>query len=206
MESRVGILSTESHLYKDQHAKGLELLSLMEMEIPDELVTGERPLKRVTTPSGRPEYADYQVDFNISHTKNLVICSMAEGRTGCDIELTSRKVSTAVSEKFFHPEEKAFMADAQSEEEKRRRFMMLWVLKEAHIKLMGTSVANLKETPAFLIEKNTIKCIAENPFYYALYEGGGYVMATAFVRKEDRDNLKIKKYSEVPDFALTAVN
>ena len=206
MDSRLGILSIESHLYKDQHAKGLELLSLMEREIPDELVTCGRPLKRITTPSGRPEYADCKVDFNISHTKNLVICTMAEGRTGCDIELASRKVSTAISEKFFHSEEKIFLADAKSEEEKRRRFMMLWVLKEAHIKLMGTSVANLKETPAFLIEKKTIKCLSEKPFYYALYEGGGYVLATVFERKEDRDNLILKKYSEAPDFTLTAVN
>ena len=200
MESRLGILSTESHIYKEQHAKGLELLFLMEEEL-----IGRHP-DRIITPAGRPEYADCKVDFNISHTRNLVICTMAEGRTGCDIELASRKVSIAVSEKFFHTQEKIFLADAKDEEEKRRRFMMLWVLKEAHIKLMGTSVANLKETPAFLIDKSSIKCLMGNSFYYSLYEGGGYMMATAFERKADRDNLKIIKYCEIPDFTLVAAN
>ena len=198
MDSRLGILSTESHIYKDQHAKGLELLSFIE----DELL-GLHP-ERIKTSAGRPEYAESKVDFNISHAKNLVICTMAEGRTGCDIEWVSRKVSPAVSEKFFHPEEKTFLESADTEEEKRKRFLTLWVLKEAHIKLLGTSVANLKETPIFQIDKNTIKC--NSPLFYALYKGGGYVMATAFERKEDRDNLTIKKYGDAPDFTLTAAN
>ena len=197
MDSRLGILSTESHIYKDQHSKGLELLSHMEAELLD-----SHP-ERIKTPAGRPEYADFKVDFNISHAKNLVICAMAEGRTGCDIEWASRKVSPAISSRFFHPEEKAFLDSAGSEEE-RRRFLILWVLKEAHIKLLGISVANLKETPVFQIENGVIRC--SSPLFYALYEGGGYVMATAFERKEDRDNLTIKKYSDAPDFTLTAAN
>ena len=199
MDSRLGILSTESHIYKDQHSKGLELLSHMEDELLD-----SHP-ERIKTPAGRPEYADFKVDFNISHAKKLVICTMAEERTGCDIEWTSRKVSPAVSEKFFHPEEKTFLDSASSEEERCRRFLTLWVLKEAHIKLMGTSVANLKETPVFQIENGSIRC-GDSPLFYALYEGGGYVMATAFERKEDRDNLTIKKYSDAPDFTLAASN
>ena len=83
MESRLGILSAESHIYKEQHAKGLELLALMEEDF-----LGRHP-SRITTPAGRPEYADCPIDFNISHTKNLVICTMAGGGTGCDIELAS---------------------------------------------------------------------------------------------------------------------
>ena len=199
MVSRLGILSTESHIYRDQHAKGLELLSLMEDD-----AFGRHP-ERVKTPAGRPEYADCKTDFNISHAHNLVICTMADGRTGCDIELSSRKVSLSVAEKFFHKEEFDFLSLADSPEEKKKRFMTLWVLKEAHIKLLGTSVANLKETPVFQIEKNIIRC-SNSSLFYALYEGGGYVAAIAFERKEDRDNLTIKKYSDAPDFALTAAN
>ena len=198
MESRLGILSADSH-YKEQHAKGLELLSIME----DELL-GRHP-ERITTPAGRPEYAGLPVDFNISHAKDLVICTMAEGRTGCDIEHAGRKVSLSVAEKFFHPEEKAFLAGAETIEESRKRFLMLWVLKEAHIKLLGTSVANIKDTPSFQIEKNSVLC-SGSPLFYSLFEGGGYVLAAAFEHREERDGLKIKKYSDVPDFILTAVN
>ena len=199
MNSRLGILSSESHLYKEQHSKGLDLLALMEEEM-----IGQHP-ERCITPAGRPEYADCKVDFNISHAKNLVICTMSEGKTGCDIERSDRKVSVTVAEKFFHPEEKAFLEKAETPEEKQRRFMMLWVLKEAHIKLLGTSVANLKDTPVFQIKKNNIICY-NSPLFYSLYEGGGYVMATAFERQIDRDELIIKKYGDVPDFTLTAVN
>ena len=200
MTSRLGILSTESHLYKEQHAKGHELLSLMEEEL-----IGRHP-GRTATEAGRPEYADFPVDFNISHAGNLVICTMAEGRTGCDIERADRKVSLSIAEKFFHPEEKAFLESAGTPEEKQKRFMMLWVLKEAYIKLRGTTIGTVRETPSFAISGNKILCQSNSHIFYSLYEGGGYVMAAAFERKADRDNLIIKKYNDVPDFTLTAVN
>lgn len=200
MESRLGILSAESHIYKEQHAKGLELLALMEEDF-----LGRHP-SRTTTPAGRPEYADCPIDFNISHTKNLVICTMAGGGTGCDIELASRKVNLAVAEKFFHQEEKDYLAGAQTQEESRKRFLTLWVLKEAHIKLLGTTIGAVKETPSFSIEGNSILCRTDSSIYYSLYEGGEYVMAAAFENKNERDGLIIKKYGDVPDFVLTAVN
>ncbi len=171
----------------------------------EEELTGGHP-DRIITPAGRPEYADCKADFNISHAKNLVICSMAEGKTGCDIERADRKVSVSVAEKFFHPEEKAFLSSAETQEEKQKRFIMLWVLKEAHIKLLGSSVANIKDTPAFQIDNNSIKCLMGNSFFYSLYEGGGYMMAAAFERKADRDGLKIIRYCEIPDFTLVAAN
>jgi phosphopantetheinyl transferase len=198
MESRLGILSSESHIYKEQHAKGLELLSLMEEEL-----IGSHPERHITQ-AGRPEYTGCKVDFNISHAKNLVICTMSEGKTGCDIERSDRKASIAIAEKFFHPEEKAFLEEAGNPQEKQRRFMMLWVLKEAHIKLLGTTVGAVRDTPSFSISGNRILC--QSSLFYSLYEGGGYVMATAFERKTDRDNLIIKKYNDLPDFTLTAVN
>ena len=198
MDSRLGILSIRSRIYKDQHEKGLELLSLMEEEL-----MGKHP-ERIKTPAGRPEYADCKVDFNISHAGNLVICAMADGRTGCDIERADRKVSLSIAEKFFHPEERAFLESAENPEEKKKRFMMLWVLKEAHIKLLGTSIGAVKETPSFAISGDKIRC--QGNLFYSLYEGGGYVVATAFERKADRDDLMIKKYNDVPDFILTAVN
>ena len=200
MESRLGILSSESHLYKDQHTKGLELLALMEEEL-----IGRHP-ERITTHTGRPEYAGCKVDFNISHARNLVICAMSEGKTGCDIERSDRKVSIAIAEKFFHPEEKAFLEKAETPEEKQKRFMMLWVLKEAYIKLLGTTIGAVRETPSFSISGDKILCLGSSGIFYSLYEGGGYVMATAFERKIDRDNLVIKKYNEAPDFTLTAVD
>ena len=200
MTSRLGILSTESHFYKEQHAKGLELLSLMEEELM------ARHPERTTTGAGRPEYADCPVDFNISHAGNLVICTMAEGRTGCDIERSDRKVSLSLAEKFFHPEEKVFLESAVTPEEKKKRFMVLWVLKEAYIKLLGTTIGAVRETPSFAISGDKILCKGSSGIFYSLYVGGGYVMAAAFERKADRDNLIIKKYNEVPDFILTAVN
>lgn len=200
MVSRLGILSTESTIYKEQHAKGLELLSLMEEEL-----LGKHP-EKTTTRSGRPEYAAYPIDFNISHAGNLVICSMAEGKTGCDIERADRKVSLAIAEKFFHPGEKAFLESAGAPGEKQKRFIMLWVLKEAHIKLLGTTIGAVRETPPFSVSGDKILCQVDNGLFYSLYEGGGYMMAAAFERKADRDSLVIKKYGDAPDFALTAVN
>ena len=200
MKSILGVLATETNIYKEQHIKGLQLLSLMEDE-----VLGSHP-ERAISPAGRPEYAYFKADFNISHTQNLVICSMAEGKTGCDVEKANRKVSLALTEKFFHPQERAFIEGAKTAEEKQKLFLTLWVLKEAHIKLLGGTIWEAQSTPAFYISDGKILCQKDSGLFYALYEGGGYITAVAFEQKTDRDNLVIKNYGGGLNFSLTAVN
>lgn len=95
----------------------------------------------VYTESGKPLCEG--ICFNLSHSGENVLCAVSKSAVGCDIE----KVENAPFEiihKVFSPNEKKYIAEAQSEEDKARRFFRLWTMKESYIKMTGEGlVANL---------------------------------------------------------------
>ncbi|PKI16013.1 4'-phosphopantetheinyl transferase family protein [Colwellia sp. 12G3] len=80
--------------------------------------------------------------FNISHTKNLIICAVTlEDDIGCDVENTGRSNDVlAIAERYFSPKESAELF-ALPEAEQRHRFFDYWTLKESYIKAWGLGLA-----------------------------------------------------------------
>jgi len=96
---------------------------------------------------GRPTLANPtppldNIDFNIAHSRRLVVAGITKsGRVGVDIEPVDRKVDhEVVAERFFSDIE---IEDLQKLEEpaRRRRFLELWVLKEAWLKADGRGIS-----------------------------------------------------------------
>ena len=92
---------------------------------------------------GRPEiaHADYDLRFNISHTKGLIVCIVASNRAvGIDVEFTDRRINDDELEKIA---EYAFSEKELNDlkkfygEHKKNRFFEYWTLKEAYIKARG---------------------------------------------------------------------
>ncbi len=82
---------------------------------------------------GKPEVNG--IYFNISHSKDYVICAVSEKPVGCDIE----KVEAArmnVAKKAFTAKEQAYM-DGVSEPKKAEAFYRLWTMKESYLKMTG---------------------------------------------------------------------
>ncbi|RAL20316.1 hypothetical protein DL240_17185 [Lujinxingia litoralis] len=83
-----------------------------------------------------------ELDFNLGHTEERVVLALARHRrVGVDIEHKTRRVDHAgVAERFFSAHERAALAALPDASARRRRFLELWVLKEAWMKADGRGI------------------------------------------------------------------
>jgi 4'-phosphopantetheinyl transferase len=100
-------------------------------------------LARVRFPRGGKPHSDPAVDFNISHSKRLVVCALStESRVGIDTEML-REIRIESFERFLSARERAWVGDD------RRRFFELWTQKEAVAKAFGKGgIGNLRRVTA----------------------------------------------------------
>lgn len=98
----------------------------------------------VANEHGRPEIDPAQrsrLSFNLSHTRGLVACAVATGRSvGVDVETTDRRIDAdEISRRHFAAAEHRALA-ALPEDRRDRRFLEYWTLKEAYIKARGVGL------------------------------------------------------------------
>ncbi|MCL2226280.1 MAG: hypothetical protein FWB97_01430 [Oscillospiraceae bacterium] len=87
------------------------------------------------TPNGKPYFPDRpDIHFSLSHTMSHVMCAISDRLVGCDIEAADREVSNRAL-RFF----------ASSEEQEMFDPLDLWLLKESYIKLIGGTLATIKQ-------------------------------------------------------------
>lgn len=115
------------------------VLSRYAMVRPEEWVfsAGPRGRPRVFSPSPAPP-----LEFNISHSADLVMLGVTSGRTlGIDAEsLELREADIEGLDRYFAPEESAALLRLPPVC-RRRRFFELWTLKESYIKARGMGLA-----------------------------------------------------------------
>lgn len=76
------------------------------------------------------------IDFSLSHSGDYAVFAISDKPVGVDIE---RKTDgcEAVAKRFFREEEYKDMMGADTEEERKRRFLEYWTMKEAYVKRDG---------------------------------------------------------------------
>jgi 4'-phosphopantetheinyl transferase len=96
---------------------------------------------------GRPELSDSRpgegVDFNISHSGDVVVLAFARARRiGIDIEKIRTDFSTAeIAERFFSPAEREVLRELPVEQ-RHTAFFTCWTRKEAFIKALGEGLSH----------------------------------------------------------------
>ncbi|HEY2988587.1 MAG TPA: 4'-phosphopantetheinyl transferase superfamily protein [Candidatus Binatia bacterium] len=95
--------------------------------------------------NGKPFLATAEstaVRFNLSHSKDLALYAVADGREiGIDVECISERVEVdSIAERFFSPPEVAAFR-ALPGELKRQAFFACWTRKEAYIKARGEGLS-----------------------------------------------------------------
>lgn len=70
---------------------------------------------------------------SLSHTGDLCICAVCRRAVGLDAE-RARAYSEQVAEKYFSPQEKVFLRNAEN---KQRAFFEIWTKHESYVKLTG---------------------------------------------------------------------
>jgi len=95
---------------------------------------------------GRPAIAGpgaaTALEFNISHSADLVMLGVTSGRTlGIDVEsFETRDADISGLDRYFAAEESASLLSL-APHERRRRFFELWTLKESYIKARGMGLS-----------------------------------------------------------------
>ncbi len=89
----------------------------------------------------KPYLKDNQdIQFNLSHSKEAVLCVVAPCEVGCDIEQLS-KPRYDVAKRFFTPKEYETIANAGDEAAQARMFYRFWTLKESYMKATGLGMS-----------------------------------------------------------------
>ena len=87
------------------------------------------------SPAGKPE-CTFGPAISVSHSGDIVVCAVAEGTVGVDVEAGHARETEEIAARYFTPAEARWIAGDSA-----TRFRMLWVLKEAYLKAVGVGIA-----------------------------------------------------------------
>lgn len=79
------------------------------------------------------------IEFNLSHSGNLVICAVSNQPVGCDAE-EEREAPQGVAERFFSEKEQRYLNQC-SDASYSREFFRLWTMKESYVKMTGEGLS-----------------------------------------------------------------
>lgn len=96
---------------------------------------------------GKPFCKSPPLSVSLSHSGPYIAVAVGKSAVGVDVE-RKRKISLAVSRRWFRPEEHEFLTSLP-EEERARAFFRFWTLKEAALKYTGEGLAGGPETVNF---------------------------------------------------------
>ena len=81
---------------------------------------------------GKPIIVGKNVHFNISHSKNSVVCALSDSEIGVDIEYIGEIRDSVLRKCFTKKEVKRVQTNAD--------FYKYWTLKESYLKAVGTGI------------------------------------------------------------------
>ena len=112
-------------------------------------------------PHGRPvsankEARNLELDFNLSHTDELLAVAVARGRrVGVDMESLRRRAPLALASRYFAAAEVASLQQL-AQRQRALRFWQLWTLKESYLKARGTGLSLGLDSVAFELRDGAI--------------------------------------------------
>lgn len=97
---------------------------------------------------GKP-YLDNGLYFNISHSKNVIVCVISDREVGIDIEYL--RYSDSVIRKCFNDKERVVSLN------NKEIFTIIWTIKESYVKLLGIGLEyGLNNVDSFSLRDNVI--------------------------------------------------
>ncbi|HZX84269.1 MAG TPA: 4'-phosphopantetheinyl transferase superfamily protein [Reyranella sp.] len=102
-----------------------------------------RSLAFATNEFGKPWLVgDGQVHFNLSHCEERAVLAVSEAaEVGIDLERERPIEHVDLARRYFHPNEVAAITASRDEAAQRRAFFVVWTLKEAIVKALGTGLS-----------------------------------------------------------------
>ncbi len=109
------------------------------------------PLKISVSETGKPYLCNNSnVFFNLSHSKDMVACVIADREVGIDIQHMG-EYKEEIIPRFFTVDEQKYIDIAK---DKKLAFYEVWTKKEALLKCKGTGLASIGKESVFEAQKN----------------------------------------------------
>ena len=104
--------------------------------------------------NGKPYLVDFpDVHFNLSHSGERVMCVLSPFDVGCDVE-TIKGDRGRLAERFFMPEESAWIKHFETLEKQSDAFYRLWTLKECYMKVTGRGMSLMPDKFSLNVDEN----------------------------------------------------
>jgi len=123
-----GVVKNKQHLYSEIMAKYFG--SIIKNTYYNYLIINK-------TAFGKPYFANCNLQYNVSHSNNLVAIAFSKSIIGIDIEKIQNCDSNIVA-KLYSNKEKEYVYKCPVNQAKR--FIEVWTRKEAYIKYLGKSI------------------------------------------------------------------
>lgn len=129
----------------------------------------------VQSNNGKPYAVNFNIEFNISHCEEIVVCAINNTPVGIDIERI-RPISPKVAKKFFTIAEQEYILgktpcaedyDTEFNDVQLKRFFECWTAKEAYLKYTGEGLTD--NLSALEIDNTHITKIIENDCIISIY-------------------------------------
>lgn len=107
------------------------------------------------TENGKPYIDEKGIYVGVSHTDSLVVIAIDSKDFGIDCEIFERTPlnSKRIANKYFSKNEFDYIYHngdtSENSESISRRFLEIWVKKEAYVKYLGTGIKNMPDTDVF---------------------------------------------------------
>ena len=119
--------------------------------------------------NGKPRLSDCPLQFNLSHSGEVVLCAVSSAPVGCDIEKIRPRFGDGIAERFFAENEKEYIKEQPDADKKTSAFYRIWTLKESYVKAVGKGVSALPFSSFSVIaDKNTT--VEKKPFSLAEFD------------------------------------
>ncbi len=127
----------------------------------------EEKIEFARTENGKPYALNADIYFNISHSKDIVICAVSDSEIGVDAELI-RDIDLRIAKFACTDEDFKYLNETEDSSERKLRFFRIWTAKEAYVKYCGTGISYLKDINFRDIEKNC-QFYREDEYLIAIY-------------------------------------
>lgn len=153
----------------------------------------EKEMEYTTGENGKPYFKNRpELHFNISHSKNCVICTFSDTTVGCDIEKIG-KADLRIANRFFAEKEIKFINCQDNSEKQNESFYRIWTLKESYIKYTGKGFA--QGLSSFEIELDNEISVYDNSekqnIFFKEYKINGYRIAVCAEKNNFCENIEI---------------
>ncbi|WP_454047865.1 4'-phosphopantetheinyl transferase family protein [Chryseobacterium sp. Marseille-Q8038] len=139
----------------------------------------------------KPYLKGNDLHFNISHSKDLVTCAIAEYALGIDVECNDQKIS--YHDFIFQMTDKE-LQEIQDSEDKMKQFFMYWTRKEAVIKAHGAGM--MLPLDSFEIVNNECHILGEKFFAKEIFIHEEYHSCIASSDQKIKEVMPLIKYIE----------